>query len=373
MSSQYVYLLQEREFIKTKESIYKIGKTRQENNARFKTYPKGSVLKLQSVCSNCDLCEKIIYGVFKKKYIQRKDIGNEYFEGDCISMIRDINSIVANNFDVDDDSSEEDDDLDEDQNDSSIEQEDSSEENDDSSEEQYKSDEDIMDNLDNNTIKHGPWVKIGDNCDVNKFLDSLIYFTPKKEHHQLISSEYYLQFMYKKQQLIKSAIKLFWDDGLLDMTQITVRGSKPLTIEQKLWFNKNQDDLVKCFKKIRKSRLPKTQYPMIKMIRKIVCDFFGGFLDINISNMERRRKGKDTICYYLIDIDKVRYVELLLIKNYKLLPKDTLKLFIEQHSEDECNYKTLHGYTTIGELYKHEKKRDKIKQNFMNLVDYINS
>lgn len=35
MESQYIYLLQEREFIKTKENIYKIGKTKQVNNNRI--------------------------------------------------------------------------------------------------------------------------------------------------------------------------------------------------------------------------------------------------------------------------------------------------------------------------------------------------
>ena len=35
---QYVYLLQEREFIKTNENIYKFGNTKQSNLNRFKQY-----------------------------------------------------------------------------------------------------------------------------------------------------------------------------------------------------------------------------------------------------------------------------------------------------------------------------------------------
>ena len=35
MSAQYVYLIQEREFIKTSENIFKIGKSKQENNKRI--------------------------------------------------------------------------------------------------------------------------------------------------------------------------------------------------------------------------------------------------------------------------------------------------------------------------------------------------
>ena len=87
----YIYLLQEREFIKTNENIYKIGKSNAKNLTRFKQYPKNSVLLFQSICNNCNIMEKIIIKVFKKKFIRRKDIGNEYFEGDYEKMINIIN------------------------------------------------------------------------------------------------------------------------------------------------------------------------------------------------------------------------------------------------------------------------------------------
>ena len=43
MMTNYIYLLQEREFIKTKENVYKIGMTKKENHKRFNQYPKGSI------------------------------------------------------------------------------------------------------------------------------------------------------------------------------------------------------------------------------------------------------------------------------------------------------------------------------------------
>ena len=51
----YIYLLQEREFIKTKENIYKLGKSKQENLKRLKQYSKGSELIIQLQCENCDI------------------------------------------------------------------------------------------------------------------------------------------------------------------------------------------------------------------------------------------------------------------------------------------------------------------------------
>ena len=69
MESQYIYLLQEREFIKTKETIYKIGKTKQVNNNRIAQYPKGSVLLFQIICSNCDKIECKIIKIFTPLHI----------------------------------------------------------------------------------------------------------------------------------------------------------------------------------------------------------------------------------------------------------------------------------------------------------------
>jgi phage/plasmid-associated DNA primase len=94
--NEYIYLLQEREFIKTNEPVYKIGKTTQQNTARFNNYPKGSKLLFQIICNNCHNNEKEIKKSFIDKYKQRKDIGIEYFEGDYKAMIKDLFDIIFN-------------------------------------------------------------------------------------------------------------------------------------------------------------------------------------------------------------------------------------------------------------------------------------
>ena len=64
--SNYIYLLQEREFIKTKENIYKIGMTQCENLKRFNQYPKGSCLLFQMICDDCKTIEKSIIKKFTR-------------------------------------------------------------------------------------------------------------------------------------------------------------------------------------------------------------------------------------------------------------------------------------------------------------------
>ena len=87
ITTNYIYLLQLREFVKTKENVYKVGRTTQENHKRFAQYPKGSVLLFQMICNDCVRIEKDVLEKFRQNFKQRKDLGNEYFEGDYRNMI----------------------------------------------------------------------------------------------------------------------------------------------------------------------------------------------------------------------------------------------------------------------------------------------
>ena len=68
--------------------------TQKENFERFNQYPKGSVLLFQIICHDCKNMEVQVIKQFKEKFIRRKDIGSEYFEGNYKSMIDIIYSTV---------------------------------------------------------------------------------------------------------------------------------------------------------------------------------------------------------------------------------------------------------------------------------------
>lgn len=74
----YIYILQEREFIRLYTHIYKIGVTNSLHN-RMGHYPKSS--KMIAVIPVNGNPEKLCLKKLKKSFIQRKDIGSEYFEG----------------------------------------------------------------------------------------------------------------------------------------------------------------------------------------------------------------------------------------------------------------------------------------------------
>ena len=90
MSYQYVYLIQTREFVNSKQPVYKIGKTKQINYSRFIQYPKGSVQIFQTSCYNCNVLEKNVIRRFEAKYQNCKSIGKEYFKGNARQMVNDI-------------------------------------------------------------------------------------------------------------------------------------------------------------------------------------------------------------------------------------------------------------------------------------------
>lgn len=93
-TEEFIYLIQLREFIKTDESVYKIGRTKQSYEKRIKSYPKGSRLLLYHPVDDCVATETKIKQYLCKTFIQRRDLGLEYFEGDCKLIIKGINHFL---------------------------------------------------------------------------------------------------------------------------------------------------------------------------------------------------------------------------------------------------------------------------------------
>ena len=81
-----IYLLHTREFINSKQPIYKIGRS-SNMNTRLSQYPKGSNILCSIKCEKSNLCEKELIKLFTKLFTIRKDYGNEYFEGDYNNML----------------------------------------------------------------------------------------------------------------------------------------------------------------------------------------------------------------------------------------------------------------------------------------------
>ena len=91
--TEYIYLLQEREFVINNLPIYKIGRTCNMVN-RLKNYPKNSFLILLFPVLKKNKVEEIIKKEFIENFEQRREIGIEYFQGNKKEMIIKILNII---------------------------------------------------------------------------------------------------------------------------------------------------------------------------------------------------------------------------------------------------------------------------------------
>ena len=88
----YIYLLQEREFIRNKEDTYKIGHTTQKLLTRMSQYPKGSRIIYSSIVPNSKKSEINLLKLFNEEFTQNPEYGTEYFNGDPYEMARIISN-----------------------------------------------------------------------------------------------------------------------------------------------------------------------------------------------------------------------------------------------------------------------------------------
>lgn len=94
----YVYLIREREHIRMEEEIYKLGKTTQEPNSRLAGYPKDSEVVLYMDVPDCHKTERKLMDEFDERFISRRDIGREYYEGDLNHMKRTFMDVASAEF-----------------------------------------------------------------------------------------------------------------------------------------------------------------------------------------------------------------------------------------------------------------------------------
>lgn len=95
---EYLYIVQTPEFIKTNEKVYKFGKTKQALHKRMEGYPINTMLYMSIIMDNVDYHETEMLRLFRSKYIQRKDAGDEYFECDVTDMMCDLYTYWLEHF-----------------------------------------------------------------------------------------------------------------------------------------------------------------------------------------------------------------------------------------------------------------------------------
>ena len=88
--SGYLYLFQTKEFVVTKQPIYKFGKTTKHNHDEFEELPVGSRVILQISCDDCHVLETKINSLFTANYEPKKRNERGFFRGNHNSMVVDL-------------------------------------------------------------------------------------------------------------------------------------------------------------------------------------------------------------------------------------------------------------------------------------------
>lgn len=92
----YIYMIKEREFIKSNEHVYKVGKTSKSNFSRFANYPKQSKIIYYQKTYEHDEVERAVLKHLAELFKVRHDIGREYFEGNPVDILLTIIKIMQN-------------------------------------------------------------------------------------------------------------------------------------------------------------------------------------------------------------------------------------------------------------------------------------
>lgn len=94
-SDGHIYVIKEREFIKTGENIFKIGRSKNIVN-RMPSYPKNSLIYTILYTDNINEVEKNMIKHFDNIFIKRTDIGNEYYECSEKEIMQECTMILYN-------------------------------------------------------------------------------------------------------------------------------------------------------------------------------------------------------------------------------------------------------------------------------------
>lgn len=87
---QFIYLVRPREYAQKYEDVYKIGRTGDYLYNRLDGYSKSTEIILAMPVNDSITLETELKRLFTTLYIKRKDIGDEYFQGDVQLMIQTI-------------------------------------------------------------------------------------------------------------------------------------------------------------------------------------------------------------------------------------------------------------------------------------------
>lgn len=159
----------------------------------------------------------------------------------------------------------------------------------------------------------------------------------------------------KRQIIIQTGNELFFPDGILSQSEITVRNDDTLNKQQMKWWTKNKASLFSLFKE----RIPIDTQPslgqLLKVIHRLNTRFFSHTLFYNLKSVQRRIPGGRST-YITASINNSTWIELY-INASRLSNNITQQVMnqLQSFTTNKCKFTDLHDYDTIGDIITNTK------------------
>ena len=88
--TEYIYLFHTKEFVNSRQPIYKFGKTTKLNHGALEEHPVGTIVIFQISCDDCHVLERKINSFYTVNYEPKKRNERGYFRGSHHSMFDDM-------------------------------------------------------------------------------------------------------------------------------------------------------------------------------------------------------------------------------------------------------------------------------------------
>lgn len=212
--------------------------------------------------------------------------------------------------------------------------------------------------------------KIERGQNIDRFGRSVIYFANKKyidnyvKYRASIDFPISLENEFKKINLIREFVKLFWKNGLLDQSKIKAYSNQidpndkdklDALREKKIFIDTNKKLLKGLFMSLKQKVDPKNESQIIDWLDCILREYFGGFVYIDKAIRQRAQIGNQKIVFYPCVIKCCDYIELLINKDIHVFDKSTISIVKNIYGNVQCTFTNLHGKKKFNDMFINSK------------------
>lgn len=202
---------------------------------------------------------------------------------------------------------------------------------------------------------------LGQLSNINNFKHSQIYFMSNKKLNEYEAENIETEnekrlFDIKKRQMIivKDLGKmLFGKNNILHDKTVTFMGGQNKVKKQKIFVDNYADEINNIFYKgcLKKKVFFKNSMNYFRLYQDLIKIFFGDFIKVVITKVKKKRYKTKNKRVYVVNIDIIKYIELMLNIDNSFCTKKVETCIKETHGKNRTKYFKLHGKRRIKNFF----------------------